>query len=137
MSSLNGKRLFYLTAALFIVACGLIWRWPGLHLPAPAAKYGGSILWGAMMFFVVAALLPRRELKTIAAIAAVVSACVEFSQLIEIGWLDAFRRTTFGALLLGRTFTWWDILAYWVGIVGAWLTTSSASRSGRARAISK
>jgi hypothetical protein len=47
------------------------------------------------------------------------AAAIEFSQLIHWPWLDAFRQTTLGALLLGRTFSWWDIVAYWVGILGA------------------
>jgi hypothetical protein len=41
---------------LAIIACGLALRGYGLHLGLPASivKYGGSVLWGAMVFFLVA-----------------------------------------------------------------------------------
>ncbi|MEW6451395.1 MAG: DUF2809 domain-containing protein [Pseudomonadota bacterium] len=115
-SGLRRRRLVYALITLGIVACGLIWRRPELGLPQLVAKYGGSMLWGAMVFFVIATLLPSAKLFRIGIIAAVVAAGVEFSQLIQIEWLDQFRRTAIGALMLGRTFTWWDIAAYWAGI---------------------
>lgn len=79
------------------------------------------MLWGAMVFFALATLLPATRLLRVAAIAVMAAAAVEFSQLIEVEWLDQFRRTTVGSLLLGRTFTWWDIAAYWIGIAAACL----------------
>lgn len=37
-------------------------------------------------------------------------------------WLDAFRLTAAGALLLGRIFSPWNLVAYVTGIVvGVWL----------------
>jgi hypothetical protein len=42
--------------------------------------------------------------------------CVELFRLIHAPWLDEFRLTIAGALLLGRIFSAWDILAYVVGI---------------------
>jgi hypothetical protein len=41
---------------------------------------------------------------------------VELFRLVHAPWLDAFRLTTAGALLLGRVFSPWDVLAYGVGI---------------------
>lgn len=113
-------RLHYGLAVLGIVVGGLLWRRPELGLPPLAAKYGGSILWGAMVFFVVASLLPAARPAVIAGVAAIVAASVEFSQLIQWEWLDQFRRAAVGALLIGRTFTLWDIAAYWVGIAVAY-----------------
>ena len=127
-SALRRRRLFYALATLGIIACGLIWRRPELGLPLLAAKYGGSMLWGAMVFFTVATLLPSAKLFRVAIIAATVAAGVEFSQLIQIEWLDKFRTTTIGALLLGRTFTWWDIAAYWAGIALACTGTIGLQR---------
>lgn len=127
-SVLRWRRLVYALATLGIIVCGLIWRRPELGLPPLAAKYGGSMLWGAMVFFAVATLLPSVRLLRIAVIAAVVSAVVEFSQLIQVEWLDQFRLTAIGALLFGRTFTWWDIVAYWAGIVVSCATAALAIR---------
>jgi hypothetical protein len=38
---------------LLIIVCGLALRkfGPGLGLPFPFVKYGGSVLWGTMCFF--------------------------------------------------------------------------------------
>jgi hypothetical protein len=45
---------------------------------------------------------------------------VELSRLIHAPWLDDFRLTTAGALLLGRVFSLWNMAAYGCGIaVGA------------------
>ena len=118
-------RLSYVALTLVVVVCGLIWRRPELGLPPLVAKYGGSMLWGVMVFLVVAALRPRVTLFRVAMIAAIVAATVEFSQLIEIEWLDRFRRTAIGALLLGRTFAWWDIAAYWAGIAAAFAVSTA------------
>ncbi|MBR1130240.1 DUF2809 domain-containing protein [Bradyrhizobium iriomotense] len=105
--------------ALVVIACGLSLRWYGfpLGLPAFVVKYGGSLLWATMVFLLVGVLLPRRTRTQIAAIAAVIAVVVEFSRLVHVPWLDAFRLTTAGALLLGRIFSLWNLLAYAVGIV--------------------
>lgn len=107
-----------LIAAIAVIAAGLALRRFGydLGLPFLFVKYGGSVLWGAMVYLLAGALLPtcRRETLSIASI--VIAACVELSRLYHTPWLDAFRLTTAGALLLGRVFSLWNIAAYVVGI---------------------
>ena len=115
--------------ALVVIACGLSLRWYGfpLGLPAFVVKYGGSLLWAAMVFLLVGVLRPRLSRAQIAAIAAVIAVVVEFSRLAHTPWLDAFRLTTAGALLLGRIFSLWNLAAYAVGIVfGIWLDGCAA-----------
>jgi hypothetical protein len=89
----------------------------GLGLPASIVKYGGSVLWGTMVFFLVAIAAPRLSRRTIALISAAIAICVELFRLVHAPWLDTFRLTLAGALLLGRIFSAWDILAYGGGIV--------------------
>ncbi|MHB0770234.1 ribosomal maturation YjgA family protein [Bradyrhizobium sp. 5.13L] len=105
--------------ALAVIACGLSLRWYGfsLGLPAFVVKYGGSLLWATMVFLLVAALLPRQTRTRIAVIAMTIAALVEFSRLVHTPWLDAFRLSTAGALLLGRIFSLWNLAAYAVGIL--------------------
>jgi Protein of unknown function (DUF2809) len=88
----------------------------GLGLPAAIVKYGGSVLWGTMVFFLVGIAAPRQSPRTIAVIAAAIAICVELFRLVHTPWLDTFRLTLAGALLLGRIFSAWDILAYGGGI---------------------
>lgn len=110
--------------ALAVIVCGLSLRWYGfrLGLPALVVKYGGSLLWATMVFLLVGVLLPQLTRTQIAAIAAMIAVVVEFSRLVHTPWLDAFRLTTTGALLLGRIFSLWNLVAYAIGIsFGVWI----------------
>ena len=91
--------------AFAVIGCGLSLRWYGfpLGLPAFVVKYGGSLLWATMVFLLVGVLLPRLTESGLAAIAAAIAVAVEFSRLVHTPWLDAFRLSTAGALLLGRS----------------------------------
>jgi hydrogenase/urease accessory protein HupE len=116
---------------LTIIAAGLALRrfGFGVGLPASIAKYAGSILWATMVFFLTSILggtlagtsasiagvrLPRWR---IALISAVIAVSVELFRLVHAPWLDAFRLTLAGALLLGRIFSPWDMVAYGAGII--------------------
>ncbi|ARQ02957.1 hypothetical protein CAK95_13970 [Pseudorhodoplanes sinuspersici] len=109
-------RLIYAALGLALVALGLLWRWPVLNLPPVVAKYGGSVLWGVLVYVCVRVALPNVAIRIVVVLAAVFAAFVEFSQLLHWPPLDTFRNSTFGALLLGRVFSWWDIVSYWIGI---------------------
>jgi hypothetical protein len=111
----NAVRFFLCVA---VVALGLSLRRYGfgLGLPGLIVKYGGSILWAAMVFFLVALAWPALSRVRITAIAGTIAIAVELFRLVHAPWLDAFRLTLAGALLLGRIFSPWDILAYGIGI---------------------
>ena len=118
--------------ALAVIACGLSLRWYGFRLGLPAfiVKYGGSLLWATMVFLLGGVVLPRLTRSQLAAIAIVIAAVVEFSRLVHTPWLDAFRLTTAGALLLGRIFSLWNLLAYAVGIAfGMWIDHLAATHA--------
>ena len=51
-----------------------------------------------------------------ALIATAIAIGVELFRLVHLPWLDAFRLTLPGALLLGRIFSLWNMVAYGVGI---------------------
>src|SRR6202161_3008565 len=104
---------------LAIIISGLALRGFGLGLGLPAliVKYGGSLLWATMIFFLVAMAAPSLSRRNIALISTGIAICVELFRLVHAPWLDAFRLTLPGALLLGRIFSAWDMLAYGAGIV--------------------
>jgi hypothetical protein len=109
---------------LLIVVSGLALRGFGfsLGLSALVVKYGGSVLWAAMVFFLVAMAASHSSRLRVALIAAAIAVGVELFRLVHAPWLDGFRLTLAGALLLGRIFSLWNMLAYGVGIVLAmWL----------------
>src|SRR5260370_13837603 len=66
--------------------------------------------------------------RSIASISAAIAICVELFRLVHAPWLDAFRLTLAGALLLGRVFSPLYMLAYGIGIVfGMWLDRFATS----------
>jgi Protein of unknown function (DUF2809) len=106
---------------LLIIVFGLALRGFGFNwgLSAFVVKYGGSLLWATMVYFLVAMAVSRTSRLSIALISAVIAVGVELFRLIHAPWLDAFRLTLPGALLLGRIFSLWNILAYGAGIIFA------------------
>ena len=64
----------------------------------------------------VAMVAPRQLRRNIVVIAALIAVAVEFFRLVHTPWLDVFRLTLPGALLLGRVFSPWNIVAYLGGI---------------------
>ncbi len=82
-----------------------------------------------MVFFLVAMVASGLSRPGIALIAAAIAIGVELFRLVHAPWLDAFRLTLAGALLLGRIFSPWDMLAYGVGIVLAVLLDRFAMRA--------
>jgi Protein of unknown function (DUF2809) len=106
---------------LLIIVSGLALRGFGFHLGLSAfvVKYGGSLLWAAMVYFLVAMAASNSSRPSIALISAAIAVGVELFRLVHAPWLDAFRLTLPGALLLGRIFSLWNILAYGVGIIFA------------------
>lgn len=95
---------------------GLAIRFTRFGMPPVVVKYGGSMLWALMIYWIVSTLLPSLRLFAPALIAAALTGCVELFKLHRSPVLDAFRITIPGMLLLGRFFSIWDIVAYWLAI---------------------
>ena len=117
MSRAERLRHRYAVAAATLIATGLVWRLAPLGLPAFLLKYGKSILWGAMVYCLVGAAAPGLPFRKIALIAGLIALGAECFRLVHAPWLDAFRMTLPGALLLGRIFSLWNLFAYAVGIL--------------------
>ena len=117
------RRLPLLAATLTVVGAGTALRLVPVGLPPGFVKYGGSILWGAMVYGLVATLWPRPR-RRILGLAAVTALAVELFRLVHAPALDAFRLTLAGQLLLGRTFSAWNLVAYAAGIGVAVLVDS-------------
>lgn len=98
------------------IAAGVTLRRTQLGLPSMIVKYGGSILWAMMIYWIVSSLRSAWRLRAVAA-AILLATAIELLKLYHAPALDAFRLTLPGTLLLGRIFSWWDLLAYWLAIV--------------------
>jgi len=105
--------------ALALIPIGVTWRMAPLHLPQFLYKYGGSVLWAAMVYWLVAAVLPRLSPIRAGWLAGLTAALGECSRLIHTPALDAFRVTLAGKLLLGKFFSLRDIAAYCIAIAAS------------------
>jgi hypothetical protein len=101
------------------MAAGLTVRLVSLGLPQFVVKYAGSMLWAAMIYWIVSTLFPSWRLLNAAFVSGLLSTAVECFKLYRSPATDAFRLTLPGTLLLGRYFSGWDIVAYWLAIAAA------------------
>lgn len=104
------------------VAAGLVVRFAALGLPRFAVKYGGSMLWALMIYWIISTLLRSSTILRVALLSAFVTSAIESFKLYRSPGMDAFRLTVPGMLVLGRFFSPFDIVAYMAAIVvGAFL----------------
>lgn len=116
-------RPLWASAALIFgtIAGGLALRMMPLGMPGSLIKHGGSALWALMIFWLVSTAFPRWPPIQGALVAIGIAFAVELFQLYHAPWLDAFRVTRPGALLIGRVFSALDLIAYALAIsIGAY-----------------
>ena len=105
---------------LATIVGGLLIRFGPLGLPRFVVKYGGSLLWALTIYWIVSALLSRWRVLSVSLLAGALATSVELVKLYHSPWLDSFRLTVPGVLLLGRYFSVRDIFAYWLAVgIGA------------------
>ena len=108
-----------LALIILTIAAGLSVRFVPLGLPANVVKFGGSALWAVMIYWLSSTVLPSWRIARHILLSGVIGSAVEFLKLYDPAWLDAFRHTLPGIILLGRIFNPLDIAVYWVAIAVA------------------
>jgi len=111
--------LKYLCCAVICVPIGLASREYAYLLPIFMALYAGDALWAMLVYFLVRSFVTDTILSML--FATMFSFGIEFLQLYHAPWIEALRKTTPGALILGCGFLWSDLLCYLAGIVLAFL----------------
>ncbi len=117
-------RSFWISALLITgtITAGLTLRLTNLGLPTFVTKFGGSILWALMVYWIVSTIGRQWPLVWLVLVATAVTFGVELFKLAHAPPLDAFRLTLPGKLLLGRYFSFGDLVAYAFAIgIGALL----------------
>lgn len=122
------RRLVLFAATVLAIAAGSALRLLPMGLPAGFVKYGGSVLWGAMVYGMVAFVMAGARTRAVVAVALAVAVTSELFRLYSTPDLDAFRRTLPGQLLLGRIFSVWNIAAYAAGTLLAGLIDRAIRR---------
>jgi Protein of unknown function (DUF2809) len=137
MKTMPGRPIgISLAVMLITIAAGLAVRFAPLGLPPFIVKYGGSTLWAVMIYWLLSTLLPLRRIIPVTLGAGALATGVEFLKLYRSPPLDAFRHTLPGIILLGRYFSVWDILAYWLAIFVAALLDAQILRPHKPQASS-
>jgi len=112
------SRLLYAALGAGVIGLGLLWRSPFLGFFSPfITKYGGSALWALLVFLCCGFVKTRASTWRLLFAATVISFCVEFSQLYHAPWIDHIRAHRLGGLILGSTYSSYDLVAYFAGIV--------------------
>jgi Protein of unknown function (DUF2809) len=127
-------RRTYVAMALGTIAVGLVVHTRGNALGAVARDVVGDALWAAMMFWWISSVVPRSSRPARVAIALLVCAAVEVSQLSHASLLMTLRETRLGALVLGTGFDSRDLVSYTCGVaVAAIIDTRLLSRTRRSQ----
>lgn len=107
---------------------GLASRVYGDDIPPFLAVHAGDALWAAMIYWLIRLILPGRSAAVCAGYALLLSFGVEFSQLYRAEWIDGLRKSTLGALVLGRGFLLADLFRYAAGIFCVFAVDSAVLR---------
>ncbi len=119
LSMITRRRVGLIAALLVVIPLGLASRKWGADLPVFIADNAGDALWTVAVYLTVALCFPRWRSVTVGCVALAISFGVELSQLIDVDWLNALRKTLPGRLLLGAGFLWVDLVRYAVGAIAA------------------
>lgn len=107
----------FLLASTAAMVIGFLSRQITTPLTVLLGKYPGDALWALMLFFALGVFLRRLSTVRLAALTMALATTVEFSQLYHTDWIDAIRGNMVGHLVLGSSFSAYDIAAYGIGIL--------------------
>jgi hypothetical protein len=127
-----------ITIALIILAAtvGLGSRRFAAFLPAVVVAYAGDTMWALAVFLVLGLCFATRSRWWVAALAGLIAAFVEFSQLYHAPWIDAVRGTVVGHLALGSDFDPKDLACYAAGVgIGLLIETLTTARPRSVRRL--
>ena len=123
------SRITLTIALAIIIPLGLASRKFSDQIPAFVADHAGGFLWTIAIYLALAFLAPRWSPLKLFLFAFGISVAVELSQLIDVAWLNALRKTLPGRLLLGAGFLWIDLLRYFCGALFAFAVDRWRQRS--------
>lgn len=111
------KRLTYFATIVITIFLGLASRKWSHGIPAFIAENAGDALWAMMVYFGFRFLMVRQSLAIALCFSFLFSFGIEFSQLYQASWINHWRSTLLGALILGKGFLGIDLIRYTAGIL--------------------
>lgn len=110
------NRILYGLWILLTIGAGLASRHFKAYFPLWVGDYFGDVLWALMVYFIVAFLSKNFKSYEVALFSLLFSYAIEISQLCQAALLNHIRSYKLGALILGFSFSWSDILCYTIGV---------------------
>ena len=118
------QRITYLIIIPLTIAIGLLARLKKEWFPDTVNLYLGDALYAFMMYYIISFLFPDKKSGYRAIAALVICYCVEALQLYNAPWINAIRATLLGRLVLGQGFLYSDLVAYFAGVLAAFMVDS-------------
>ncbi|MBT2291140.1 DUF2809 domain-containing protein [Paenibacillus albidus] len=109
-------RLVYLGAVLAAIVLGLLTRIFAEHLPRFVSLNFGDVLWAVMIYCGFRLLWTRQARLVTVMLSLLFCFGIECSQLYQAEWINVWRATVLGGLILGKGFLWLDLVRYTAGI---------------------
>ena len=116
----EAKRIHYVVFILISIFLGLASR-NFNTIPHFIREHAGDTLWAIMVYFLFRLLSVHKSPHKALFLSLVFCFFVEFSQLYQANWINTFRSTLFGGLILGKGFLPVDLVRYSIGIVLAYM----------------
>ena len=91
------------------------------YLPLFLSRYAGDTMWAFALYYLIRIIFPLKTIIWNSLVCLTLSVLVEVSQLYQADWINIIRHTLIGALILGNTFVWSDLLCYLSGCILAGL----------------
>ncbi|MBW4681093.1 MAG: DUF2809 domain-containing protein [Microcoleus vaginatus WJT46-NPBG5] len=114
-------RTVILILSILMVPLGLATKAYHGPLSGWVYDYAGDVVYEAFWILLGVFIWPNVLPVKVASAVFIITSAIEFLQLWQPAFLQAFRATTLGRLLLGTTFVWWDFPHYFIGCVLTWL----------------
>jgi len=115
MVSIFQKRKWTLLSIIIIVPVGLYTKFYSGPLADWVHSSLGGILYVIFWSLFIFLFLPATNPFRIAIIVFLATCLIEFLQLWHPEFLETIRGYFIGRTILGNSFSWWDMLHYWLG----------------------
>ena len=125
MASLRRLRIYAFIGLALVIPLGLGSKAYSGPARAWVEGYSGDILYELAWMFLIVGLWPAilkssQGISRLALGVFAMTSSFEFLQLWQPAWLQAWRATLAGKLILGTTFVVWDFVYYAIGCLMGW-----------------
>jgi hypothetical protein len=114
-------RGIYLLLSIIIIVIGLATRKLPHLFPPFIAKYGGDTLWALLFFFLFRIVWINKPIWKVGIATYTFAVLIEISQLYQATWINEWRVSFMGQMILGSGFLWSDLACYAAGVLLGWV----------------